>query len=132
MKRALRAVYLVAGFLCVGLAALGLVLPVLPATPFLLLAAACFARSSDRFYRWLVNHDTFGPLVREWREHRSIPYRTKLFAIALMTLSLGVSIVFFVRPAWLQAALAIFGLLLAVWLYRIPSRDRGISAGSRS
>ena len=132
MKRALRAVYLVAGFVCVGLAVLGLMLPVLPATPFLLLAAACFARSSDRFYNWLLNHRAFGPLVREWREHRSIPYRTKLFAIALMAISLGVSIVFFVRPAWLQAALALLGLLLAAWLYRIPSRDKGITAGSRS
>jgi len=132
LKRALRAVYLVAGFVCVGLALLGLVVPVLPTTPFLLLAAACFARSSDRFYNWLISHRTFGPLVREWREHRSIPYRTKLFAIALMSLSLGVSIVFFVRPAWLQAALAVAGLLLAVWLYRIPSRDKAVSAGSRS
>lgn len=124
MKRALRAVYLVAGFVCVGLAVLGIVLPVLPTTPFLLLAAACFARSSDRFYAWLINHRSFGPLVREWREHRSIPYRTKLFAIGLMTVSLGVSIVFFVRPAWLQAALTVCGLLLVVWLYRIPSRDK--------
>jgi uncharacterized membrane protein YbaN (DUF454 family) len=124
LKRALRAAYLVAGFVCMGLAVLGLVLPVLPSTPFVLLAAACFARSSERFHGWLVNHRTFGPLVREWREHRSIPYRTKLFAIGLMSLSLGVSIVFFVRPAWLQAVLAVAGLLLAVWLYRIPSRDR--------
>lgn len=132
MKRALRAFYLAAGFVCVGLAALGLVLPVLPTTPFLLLAAACFARSSDRFYKRLLNHRAFGPLVREWREHRSIPYRTKLFAIGLMSVSLCVSIVFFVRPAWLQAVLAVVGLLLAAWLYRIPSRDREISAGSRS
>ena len=132
MKRALRAAYLVAGWVCVGLAVLGLVLPLLPTTPFLLLAAACFARSSERFYAWLVNHKTFGPLVREWREHRSIPYRTKVVAIVLMTLSLGVSIAFFVRPAWLQAVLAVIGLLLAVWLYRIPSRDAGISADSRS
>lgn len=122
MKRALRAAYLVAGFACVGIALLGVVLPVLPTTPFLLLAAACFARSSDRFYAWLINHRSFGPLVREWREHRSIPYRTKLLAIGLMAASLTASIVFFVRPAWLQAALAVLGLLVAVWLYRIPSR----------
>jgi len=124
LKRALRAAYLAAGFVCVGLAVIGLVLPLLPSTPFLLLAAACFARSSERFHAWLLNHRTFGPLVREWHEHRSIPYRTKLFAIGLMSLSLGVSIVFFVQPAWLQAALAVGGLLLAVWLYRIPSRDK--------
>jgi uncharacterized membrane protein YbaN (DUF454 family) len=117
--------YLAAGFVFLGLGVAGAVLPVLPATPFLLLAAACFARSSERFYRWLIEHPSFGPLVREWREHRSIPWRTKLFAIALMTVSLGSSIVFFVRPAWLQVALALFGLALGAWLYRIPSRARG-------
>jgi uncharacterized membrane protein YbaN (DUF454 family) len=124
LKRALRAALLAAGLLCLGLGILGLFLPLLPSTPFVLLAAACFARSSQRFYRWLMAHRAFGPLVREWRTHRSIPYRTKLVAIALMSASLSVSIVFFVRPAWLQAALALFGLGLAVWLYRIPSRDR--------
>ncbi|HET7672597.1 MAG TPA: YbaN family protein [Burkholderiales bacterium] len=117
-----RGAYLAAGFVSLGLALLGVVLPVLPTTPFLLLAAACFARSSPRFHRWLLEHPSFGPLVREWQEHRSIPYRTKLFAICLMALSIGVSVVLFVRPAWLQAALVTLGLVLAIWLYRIPSR----------
>ena len=103
----------------------GVVVPVLPTTPFLLLAAACFARSSPRFHQWLVGHPSFGPLLREWQEHRSIPYRTKLFAIGLMSLSIAVSVILFVRPAWLQGALALLGAVLAVWMYRIPSRDRG-------
>jgi uncharacterized membrane protein YbaN (DUF454 family) len=101
-----------------------MVVPVLPTTPFILLAAACFARSSDRFYHWLLHHRTFGPLVREWRQYRSIPYRTKLLAIAMMAGTLTVSIVFFVPKGWLQVALAVFGVLLAAWLYNVPSRDR--------
>ena len=124
MKQALRAAWLAAGFLFVGIAVIGVVVPVLPTTPFLLLAAACFARSSPRFYRWLLEHPSFGPLVREWREHRSIPYRTKLLAIALMSATLAASIVFFVRNAYLQAGLAVLGVALAAWLYSIPSRDR--------
>lgn len=124
MKRALRAAYLAAGFAFIGLAVLGALLPVLPSTPFVLLAAACFARSSERFYAWVMNHRSFGPLVREWRHHRSIPYRAKLYAIALMSLSLTVSIVFFVEPPWLRVALAVFGVALALWLYNVPSRDR--------
>ena len=124
MKRALRAAYLAAGFVFLGLGVLGVVLPVLPTTPFVLLAAACFARSSERFYRWLLEHRTFGPLVREWRQHRSIPYRVKLLAIAMMASTLAVSIVFFVPNGWLQAGLAAFGVLLAAWLYSLPSRDR--------
>ncbi|MGH8669080.1 MAG: YbaN family protein [Burkholderiales bacterium] len=124
MKQALRAAYLAAGFVSLGVAMAGLVLPVLPATPFLLLAAACFARSSPRFYGWLVNHRSFGPLVREWREHGAIPWRTKLFAIALMSLTLAASIVFFVDGAYLKWGLGAMGVVLAAWLYRVPSRDR--------
>ena len=62
-----------AGFGCLVLGVLGLLLPVLPATPFLLLAAACFVRASVRFYNWLLNHRLFGPSVREWRNHRRLP-----------------------------------------------------------
>jgi hypothetical protein len=124
LKRALRAAYLAAGFGFLALGVLGAIVPVLPTTPFVLLAAACFARSSDRFYQWLLDHRYFGPLVREWRQHRSIPYRTKVFAIAMMAATLTVSIVFFVPEGWMQGALAAFGVLLAAWLYRVPSRDR--------
>ncbi len=118
-----RHAFLGAGCGFVGLAILGVFLPLLPATPFVLAAAACFARASPRFYNWVMNHRIFGPTVREWRRYRSIPYRVKLWAIALMALSLGASIAFFVRPGWLQAALAAFGVLLAAWMYRLPSRD---------
>lgn len=119
-----RVFFIAAGTLFVGLGVLGLFLPLLPTTPFLLLAAACYARGSRRFYDWLLANRTFGPLIHEWRKHRSIPYRTKLSAIALMSGTLGVSIVFFVRPLWLQLALTAMGVALAVWMYRIPSRDR--------
>ena len=119
-----RWLFLAAGFLCVALAVAGLFLPVLPTTPFLLAAAACFARASERFYNWLLNHRVFGPTVVEWRRHRAIPYRTKLFAIALMVLTLSASTIFFVRSPQVQAGLAVLGLLLAVWMWRIPSRDR--------
>jgi uncharacterized membrane protein YbaN (DUF454 family) len=109
-------------FVLVGLA--GIFLPVLPTTPFLLLAAACYARASRRFYNALLNNRLFGPAIIEWQQHRAIDYRTKLTAIALMSLTLAVSIVFFVKDARLQSVLALLGLLLAAWLYRVPSRDR--------
>ncbi len=123
-SRAVRLALVVAGFACVGLGIAGLVLPVLPTTPFMLLAGACFARSSPRFHRWLLHHGTFGPIVSEWERHRAIPYRTKIWAIVLMSATLAASIAFFVKPPWLKAALAVFGVLMAVWLYRRPSRDR--------
>lgn len=109
-------------FLLLGI--IGAFLPIMPTTPFLLLATACYAKSSRRFYNWLMNQPAFGPLIVEWRTYRSIPWRIKLVAIATMTLTFGSSILFFIRDGWLQLALAFFGLTMAIWLYRIPSRDR--------
>ncbi|MEW5879691.1 MAG: YbaN family protein [Pseudomonadota bacterium] len=119
-----RGLLLVAGTVFVALGLVGLFVPVLPTTPFMLLAAACYARASKRLYYRLLSNRTFGPMIHEWRRHRSIPYRTKVAAIGLMLVTLAISIVFFVEPAWLKAVLAATGLALAVWMYRLPSRDR--------
>jgi uncharacterized membrane protein YbaN (DUF454 family) len=122
-SRAMRVLFVLLGSACVAIAIAGLFLPLLPATPFVLLAAACYGRASRRFYNALLNTPAFGPAILEWRAHRSIPYRVKLVAIATMVIAFGASIAFFVEPAGLQAALAGCALLLALWLYRIPSRD---------
>lgn len=121
---AMRLMYAALGTLFVLLGIAGALLPVLPTTPFMLLAAGCYARASTRFYNWLLNSRAFGPTILEWRRHRSIPWRVKLGAIGLMAVTFGISIVFFVPWPELQIALAVFGLLLAAHLYRIPSRDR--------
>ncbi len=112
------------GTLFMGLGLLGAFLPVLPTTPFLLLATACYARSSHRFYGWLRGHPRFGPVIREWQEHRSMPWHAKRLALLLIFVSFTVSIVFFVRPWPAQLAMAVGGVMLGVWLWRIPSRDR--------
>ena len=78
----MRRLYLAGGFLFVALGFIGAFLPVLPTTPFLILAAACFARSSDRLEGWLLNHPRFGPLLRQWRERGAIPMRAKLMSLA--------------------------------------------------
>jgi len=117
-----RALFLVAGVVSLSLGIAGAFLPVLPTTPLVLLAAACFARSYRPFHEWLIGHRLFGPIVKEWQEHRSIPRRTKAVAIATMAVTLGASIVFAVEPRWLKAALGALGVVLAVWLYRLPSR----------
>lgn len=123
-SRWVRALFMVAGSVALALGVIGIFLPLLPTTPFVLLAAACYARGSRRFYDWLLAQRTFGPIIHEWQQHRSIPYRTKITAVVLMSLTLGTSIVFFVKPLWLQGLLALMGVGLAVWLYRMPSRDR--------
>lgn len=119
-----RALFNLAGTVALGLGIVGIFLPLLPTTPFVLLAAACYARGSERFHQWLLANRTFGPMVREWEDHRSLPYRTKIAAIVLMSLTMAISIVVFVRPVWLKIVLALFGVGLAIWMYRIPSRER--------
>ena len=119
-----RLVFLALGTLFVALGIAGIFLPVLPTTPFMLLAATCYARASTRFYNWLLNNRLLGPTILEWRRYRSIPYRVKWTAIILMGATLSISIVYFVPWPALQVALAIFGILLGAYLYSIPSRDR--------
>ena len=120
---AARGLLLATGFVFVGLAAVGAVLPVLPTTPFLLVAAACFARSSPRFYRWLLENRVFGPLIRHWRDTRSIPRRAKLAAIVLIAAVGGTSVVFFLTHVWARAAVSAVLLALIVWLARVPSSE---------
>jgi uncharacterized membrane protein YbaN (DUF454 family) len=84
------------GSLSVMLGVLGIFLPVLPTTPFLLLAAACYIRSSDRFYKWLIANKWLGTYIKNYREGHGIPKRTKIWVISLLWLSIGFSAIFVV------------------------------------
>ena len=77
------------GTLSFALAVAGIFLPLLPTTPLLLLAAALWLRSSDRLYNWLINHRVFGEYIRNFRTHRAIPLRVKIYATTLVWLTIG-------------------------------------------
>lgn len=124
-SRAGRLVLQGAGVGLVGLGMAGVFLPVLPTTPFLLLAAACFVRSSPELYERLLGHATFGPVIRDWREHRSIPARAKGVALLTVAATFGTSIAFGVSALWLRLLLALCGATLFVYLLRLPTRPAG-------
>lgn len=113
----------IAGSVALLLGILGIFLPVLPTTPFILLAAACYARASERFHQKLLAHPHFGPLIREWEEHRSLPLRTKKYAVGLMSLSVCVSIWVMSAYPWVQAFLVAVGIGAGLRVWLIPSRD---------
>lgn len=106
MKRLTRPFWLAAGLFAVGLGILGIVLPLLPTVPFLLLAAFCFARSHPAWERRLLDHPRFGPSLRQWRERRAIPRKAKLAALTAMGASVAISAALAGWP-WVLAPLLI-------------------------
>ncbi|MCX7973573.1 MAG: YbaN family protein [Candidatus Aminicenantes bacterium] len=89
------------GFFFVGLGFLGIFLPLLPTTPFLLLAAGLFARSSPRFYNWLLNHKWLGSYIRNYREKKGIPLKTRIITIIILWIVIAHSAFFIVtNPIW--------------------------------
>jgi uncharacterized protein len=119
-----RAVFLVLGTIFLCLAALGIVIPVLPTTPFVLLAAACYLRASTRLHERLLRNRVFGPSIAAWQESGAIPPRAKAMAVVMVTATFTVSVVFVADSFIVRAGLASVGALLVVWLMRRPSWTR--------
>lgn len=113
--------WVLGGTICVGLGILGIFLPVLPTTPFLLLAAYCYTRGSDRFYRWLLNRSWFGSYIRNYREGRGIPLKQKLLAIALLWLTIGYAIGFVATTWWLEAILLVMAVGVTIHVSKIKT-----------
>jgi uncharacterized membrane protein YbaN (DUF454 family) len=120
--RLIRFLWLCAGWLALAAGFIGIFLPLLPTVPFVLLAAWCFSRGSRRWEHWVLHHPRLGPIVRDWREHHAVPLRAKQLATAMM---LGSSILAaFLLPArigWIPGA---FCLLVAAWLWHLPTRHK--------
>jgi hypothetical protein len=119
MRTLLRWLLLGLGFLSVGLGVVGIFVPVLPTTPFLLLAAFCFARSSDRFLHWLLNNRWFGSYVRNYREQRGMALRDKVLTILALWTGIGVSGFLAVPSLWGRVGLLLVAAAVTVHLTRI-------------
>ncbi|MEZ4438120.1 MAG: YbaN family protein [Polyangiaceae bacterium] len=120
-----RALWLVAGLVSFAVGAVGVLLPGIPTTGPMLLALACFARSSPRLHDWLLEHPRLGPPLKRWRRDRIIPLRAKVMALSMMALSLTYVALWSPLPRWAVLAIAGFIALGAVVVLRIPHRPRG-------
>lgn len=123
LSRPGRALYLTAGCLFVGLAWLGAILPVLPTTPFLLLALWAFSRSSPRLHAWLLRARIFGPFLRDWNRYRGVRQNVKMVATVMLTAVVGLSLLGGLRPHWVVVLLllAVIGTTVILRLPTIPS-----------
>ena len=126
--------YFALGCVCIAMAYIGVVTPGIPYSPFVVAAAFCFARSSERAHRWIMNHRIFGPFLTNWSEKRVFPQKMKYLMIGMMSLSLTLMMLGTV-PLRGVVYTGIFMLLVAVWAWRYPStveeHDLRIEQGRR-
>ncbi|MGC8423413.1 DUF454 family protein [Mixta calida] len=114
-----RIILLIIGWLAIVLGALGVVLPLLPTTPFILLAAWCFARSSPRFHHWLLYRSWFGKYLRHWQQHRALPPGIKGRAM-LLTVATFALYLWLVKLFWLRVMLLCMLAALLLFMWRMP------------
>ncbi len=115
---------LAAGIACTALAVLGIFLPLLPTVPFLLLAAACFARSSEKWHAWLLEHQRFGPVISGYLAGSGIPRRAKISAILMLWLSMSVSALFLVPLMAIKLLLLAIAICVTIYLLRLPVAEK--------
>ncbi len=118
----MRWLYFGVGITALLVGILGVFLPVLPTTPFILLAAACFARSSERLHDFLLSNRITGPIIYEWCKYRSVSQQVKRWVYLMMVLSFGSSILI-VSSYWLKSMLMLLAIVLIFFIWRIPVRD---------
>lgn len=121
-----KTLYNVAGTVALLLGFLGIFLPVLPTTPFLLLASACYMRGSERMHAWLMNEPHLGPYIRDFQAGRGIPLRAKIMAMVLMWPSLSIS-AWVVPLPWVGLLLIAIGLGVTIYLWRLPTLQPAVA-----
>jgi len=121
-----RTLLIVAGSVFVVVAIVGIFIPLLPTTPFLLLAAACYARGSQRFYDWLLNNRWFGRYIRDYREGRGIALRVKALTLLLLWVTIGFSAAFAVHSLPVRIVLGVIAVGVTAHILLIPN-----ASGSR-
>ena len=114
-----RPLLIITGTLLVGLGIIGILVPVLPTTPFLLLAAACYARSSQRFYHWLLNNKWFGNYIKNYIQRKGVPLKVKILAITWLWITIGFSVVFAVEVFLVRLILILIAVGVSIHIFSV-------------
>ena len=126
LSNVIKILLVTAGFVSIILGVIGIIVPLLPTTPFLLLSAACFFRGSDRLYHWLIKHKTLGRNIRNYREHKAISLKTKFVSISLLWITMLYSIVFIVNSIYIRILLAIILITVTVHILHFKTLKNNI------
>jgi len=114
-----RTLLIIAGTLLLGLGIIGIFVPILPTTPFLLLAAACYARSSRRFYHWLLNNKWLGNYIKNYIQRKGVPLKVKVLTITLLWITIGFSVVFAVEVFLVKLILIVIAIGVSIHIFSI-------------
>ena len=119
LKKPVKILLIATGTFLIILSIIGIFIPVLPTTPFLLLAAALYARSSKRFYNWLINNRILGRYIKNYREGKGIPLKVKIIAISILWITIGYSAIFAMEILWVRILLIIIAVGVTVHIVRV-------------
>ena len=120
----IKLLYIVLGSVSLSLGFLGIFLPGLPTTPFLLLAATLYMRSSKRLYSWLLNHRQMGKIIRQFRENKSIPLRIKIVSLSVMWSMIGLSTILLLKSVVLRIAIPLLGIIGTIVLLSLSAAPK--------
>ena len=116
-----RSIFILAGTVCLVIGAIGILLPILPTTPFLLLAAACYYKGSERMHRWLLNNKWFGNYIRNYKEGKGISLKAKTFTLSLLWITISYSVFFVTNTLVFQIILLGIALAVSVHVMTLPT-----------
>ncbi|MFT6067689.1 MAG: uncharacterized membrane protein YbaN (DUF454 family) [Bacteriovoracaceae bacterium] len=117
----MKALWISLGIICLILGFIGVFLPLLPTTPFALLAAFCFSKGSDDLHRWLLETKMFGPLIKDWEDHGVIRLRIKKISTLMISLLFGYTLIFVKVFLWIKLIVSLTGLLVLWFIWTRPS-----------
>ncbi|WP_419168233.1 YbaN family protein [Halobacteriovorax sp.] len=119
-----RIIYLSFGIAFVALAIIGVFLPLIPTTPFLLLSAYCFSRSSEKYYQWLLNHKIFGEIITDWNKYGVVSIKSKIIAISMIITLFSYSLIYVDVAPTIKVIISLIGLSIITFLLTRPSHRK--------
>jgi uncharacterized membrane protein YbaN (DUF454 family) len=124
MSRISNTFFIATGHASLACGIAGIFLPLVPTTPFLLLSAACYARGSDKFYRWLTGHKILSPFISEWSSGGGVPLKTKIYAVSMMWIFILASAFFLVQSMPVRIMLFVIALSVAIYIFKQPTKQK--------